>query len=243
MVLFTASSYSIREIRRSRLRITVEFEKIVRGGKRPLKINSILSSLLSLFLSLSSSSPIRRLICHDARAQQFQLSTVGTMISVWRAAHNRFIEVAAARHSLAATRLAAIVMLAIEKIKNKKRKKGRKRKDREKDGKSPEKEEVREGESRRKGRAILFTRLFHLSIIVVIIVILYVHRCLEPMVKPGWKSWRTIRILMMRDSLRKSKKDNRANRSSVAHYLALKYTYAFPFSILTISTLLYLSIV
>lgn len=97
------------------------------------KINSILSSSLS--------SLPRRLICHDARAQQFQLSAVGTMISVWRAAHNRFIKVAAARHSLAATRLAVIVMLAIEKRKKKKRKKGRKRKDRKKDGESPEKED------------------------------------------------------------------------------------------------------
>lgn len=58
-----------------------------------------------LFFSFSSSLPPirRRLICHDVLAQQFQLSAVGTMISVWRAAHNRFIKVAAARHSLAAT--------------------------------------------------------------------------------------------------------------------------------------------
>lgn len=132
-LVYSVVLYSVRKIQRIRLR-TLNWKRSCVESLWPLrKINSILSSSLS--------SLPRRLICHDARAQQFQLSAVGTMISVWRAAHNRFIKVAAARHSLAATRLAVIVMLAIEKRKKKKRKKGRKRKDRKKDGESPEKED------------------------------------------------------------------------------------------------------
>lgn len=200
MILFTASSCTLFAKFKGFGYVQLNWKRsCVESLWPPRKINSILSSSLS--------SLPRRLICHDARAQQFQLSAVGTMISVWRAAHNRFIKVAAARHSLAATRLAVIVMLAIEKKKKEEEERKEEKRSKKRWGiarkRGLEKERVREKD---KPRAIVFTRMFHLSVIVVIIVMLYVHRCLEPMVKPGWKSWRTIRILMMRDSSRKSKK-------------------------------------
>lgn len=65
------------------------------------------------------SSQILRLIHRDLggreRAQQFQLSAVSTVISMWRAAHNRFIKVAVRSSLIDCHSLAAIEMFVWRK--------------------------------------------------------------------------------------------------------------------------------
>lgn len=117
--------------------------------------------------------------------QQFQLSAVGTVISVWRAAHNRFIKAAATRHSLVATGW----QRSWYACDRKKKREGKKHAD-----------DAEERREKSDSREILLTRVFHLSIIVTRNVAASKDH------RSGWKSWRTIRILMTRDGLRKSKK-------------------------------------